>query len=94
MSHYYNSLAELATAWGIKPRPAKDKELRDQQQKKFLARHKCRACGEPLTYVGGNIMTCTNEKCKGIKIKDREDEYIVSYELLDKVGEEIASKIF
>ena len=45
-------------------------------------------------------MTCTNEKCKGIKL-EREDKegnkvvsYVTSYELLDSNGAEIAANIF
>ena len=45
-------------------------------------------------------MSCVNEKCKGIKM-EREDadgnkivSYIISYDLLDDTGAEIAQNIF
>ena len=99
---HYTSFEECAKAWGCKPviKKTKDANKLASQQEKFCARHKCKACGQPMTYVGGNQMTCTNEKCKGIKV-EREDKegnkivsYVVSYELLDELGAEIANNIF
>ena len=53
-----------------------------------------------MTWVSGSVMTCTNEKCKGIKV-EREGadgqkivSYVVSYDLLDDLGSEIAENIF
>lgn len=86
----YNPFASLA-----KP---KEKKLDAEKQKKFCGI--CRICGEPLTFITGNVIVCTNEKCKGYKhTKDNtEGEEIVYYtpvfRLLDEEGEHIASKLF
>ena len=67
---------------------------------RFLSKHKCKACGAPMTYIHGNVMACKNPECKGIEIK-REDKdgnemvsYINSFCTLDDLGAEIASNIF
>lgn len=97
--NHYSSFAEVAQAVGIKPvsKVIKDKE---EKQKKFLSHHKCKACGQPLTWVGGSVMVCTNEKCAGIKhTRENADGttsvwYEVSFDLLDSVGSKVAGKLF
>lgn len=99
---HYSSFQELASAYNIKPvsRVTKDKEKLKSQQNKFQSRHRCRACGEPMSWIGDNIMTCCNPKCKGIKIKHKNEDgtesvgYITSYDLLDTEGADIAGVIF
>lgn len=99
---WFNSFEELAKSMNIKPvtKVTKDKKKLSEQQEVFVSRHKCKACGEPMTYIGGNMMTCKNPDCKGIKItRDNEDgtksiSYITSYDLLDEKGGEIAGNIF
>ena len=97
---HYSSFQELAEAMGLKKPIQKNKKKIEYQQDKFNNKHKCKACGQPLTFVGGNIVTCTNPKCKGIKnIKKLDDgtevvTYLTSYELLDNIGENIANRIF
>lgn len=94
----YSSFTELAEAWNIKPRKLDEDKVRSQKEK-FLSHHKCKACGEPLTYMGGNLMSCTNEKCKGIKItkEDAEGNKVVRYEpsfdLLEDKYAAIAARI-
>lgn len=99
----YSSFAEVAAAMGIKPvsRVTSDKEKLKSQQEKFIAKHKCRSCGEPMMWVKGtSVMTCTNPKCKGIKEVKKDAEgndvvsYRVSYGILDETGTEIAGNIF
>lgn len=98
----YSSFEELAKSMNIKPvsKVTKDKKKLEEQQERFLSKHKCKACGHPMTYIGGNMMTCTNPECKGIKVtKENEDgtksiSYITSYDLLDDIGGEIAGNIF
>lgn len=98
----FSSFEELAKSMNIKPvsKVTKDENKLKEQQEKFISRHKCKACGQPMTYIGGNIMTCTTPECKGIKItKENEDgtksiSYITSYDLLDEKGGEIAGNIF
>ena len=101
-TEHYSSFEEMCNAYGCKPviKKTKDANKLASQQEKFCARHKCKACGNPMSWVGGNQMACTNEKCKGIKV-EREDKegnkivsYVVSYELLDSLGAEIANNIF
>jgi hypothetical protein len=77
-----------------------DEKKLAEQKERFCLKHKCKACGQPMSYIGGNQMTCTNDKCKGIKV-EREDKegnkivsYVVSYELLDNKGAEIGNIIF
>ena len=102
VKEYYTSLEDMREAWGLPPvtkKTSDEKKLKGQQEK-FVNKHRCKSCGEPMTWVGGNQMTCMNERCKGIKV-EREDKkgnkivsYITSYDLLDDVGAEIASAIF
>lgn len=98
----YSSFEELAEAFKLKPvqKVTKDKEKLKAQQERFLTKHKCKACGEYMTYVlGTSVMTCTNEKCKGIKVDyedvegNKKSRYLVSYDLLDEVGTSIATNI-
>lgn len=94
----YTSFGELAKSMGIEKKVNPNK-LRAQQEN-FQKHHKCRACGEPLTYMGGNYMYCTNEKCKGVKVikKDAEGKEITTYEpsfdLLEDKYAGIASRLF
>lgn len=99
----YSSFQELAAAWNIKPvsKVTKDKEKLKSQQDKFVSKHICKGCGQPMTFnKGTNIMVCSNPECKGIKMtRENEDGtksvyYLTSYSLLDELGEEIAENIF
>nr|DAZ58788.1 MAG TPA: NAD-dependent DNA ligase C4 zinc finger domain [Caudoviricetes sp.] len=101
-TEHYTSFKDLRESWGLPKITNKTRDTKKlkKQQESFLSKHICRACGNPLTYTGGNIMTCTNPDCKGIKI-EREDKegnvitsYITSVHLLDSVGEKIAHNIF
>lgn len=97
----YSSLEELRADWGLPPVSKRTKDLNKLkgQQDRFYKRHTCSNCSKPLTYVGGNIMVCTNESCRGIKseFKDKEGNTVVryypSFELLDTKGADIASNI-
>lgn len=98
----YNSFEELRAAVGLKPstrRTSNEAKLQSQKEK-FCNRHKCKACGQPMTWIGGNQMACTNENCKGIKVERTDNDgntivsYVTSYHLLDKVGAKIAENIF
>lgn len=102
-TEHYTSFEEAAKAWGCKPANKKNKDMKklQEQQEKFCAKHKCKACGQPMVFVGNsNTMVCSNEKCKGIKNvrTDKEGNEIVtytpSYDLLDDTGSEIANVIF
>lgn len=99
----YSSFEELAAAFNCKPvsRVTKDKQKLAKRQERFFARHKCRACGEPLTWIKDtSIMACTNPDCLGIKItKDNDDgtktvTYLTSYDILDELGTNIVSNLF
>ena len=101
-TEHYSSFEEAAKAWGCRPviRKNKSDDKLKEQQEKFCGKHKCKGCGQPMTWVGGNLMTCTNEKCKGIKVEKLDKEgntiisYITSYDLLDDTGAKIAQNIF
>ena len=53
-----------------------------------------------MTYIGDNIMTCTNPKCRGIKIERKNDDgtktvnYFTSFSLLDEKSQDVAGNIF
>ena len=99
---HFTSLDELREAWQLKPlnkKPNNEKKLKKVQED-FCSHHRCRACGKPMTWMGGSIMTCTNKKCKGIK-REREDsegnkyvEYLTSYDLLNNHFAQVAENIF
>lgn len=101
-TEHYSSFEECAKAFGCKPvvKKTKDENKLKSQREKFSAKHKCKACGQPMSWVGGSIMTCTNDKCKGIKVeRDGADgnkiiSYMVSYDLLDDLGSTIAQNLF
>ena len=70
-TEHFTSLEEMRTAWGMKPvtKKTSDKKKLKEQQERFLSKHKCKACGTPMTYIHGNVMACKNPECKGIEIK-------------------------
>ena len=98
----YNSLEELREAWHCKPikKRTSDENKLNAQRDAFRGRHRCKACEDPMSYVGAGAMACTNPKCKGIKnektLKDGTTvtTYEVSYELLDARGTTIAENLF
>lgn len=98
----YSSLEELREAWGLKPviKRTKDENKLNSQREKFQKNHLCKACGKPMTFIGGNQMVCTNPDCYGIKneYKDKDGKiavyYSTSYNLLDEKGSIIAQNIF
>ena len=99
----YFSLEEMREAWGFAPvtKKTKNEKKLKEQQEKFGKKHRCKACGEPMSFINGsNTMACTNEKCRGIKVvkKDKEGNEIITYEpsfdILDEVGATIAQTIF
>ena len=68
-TEHFTSLEEMRTAWGMKPvtKKTSDKKKLKEQQERFLSKHKCKACGTPMTYIHGNVMACKNPECKGMK---------------------------
>ena len=100
----YTSFEEMGNALGSKPRRKKDNdnERLESQKKKFFNKHMCPACKKPMTWVGGNIMACTNPDCNGLKheqvINAETGEtkvwYTPTYDLLDETGVLIAEKLF
>ena len=100
---HYSSFEEMAKAYGHKPviKKTKDANKLASQQEKFCARHKCKACGNPMMFIGNtNVMVCSNEKCKGLKQTRTDKEgnevvtYTTSYDILDELGAEIGNNIF
>ncbi len=101
-TEHYTSFEECAKAWGRRPisKRTKDSKKLEEQRENFKAKHKCKVCGQPMNYIGGNQMVCANESCKGIKFErpDKEGNIIIvykpSFELLDQKSAEIAYNIF
>ena len=101
-TEHYTSLEELRVAWGKEPfkKRTKNEELLNKQRENFCKKHKCLGCKQPMTWIGGNIMTCTNPNCKGVPVERTDKDgnntvrYFAAYDLLDNVGEEIANNIF
>lgn len=97
----YFSFAELAEAWGIKPQKKTNNAKRKEQIEKFNTYHRCQTCKRPLTYIGGNIMVCQNDKCPGIKHTRKDDEtgeekvwYSPSFEELTNKFADYANYLF
>ena len=99
----YNSLEELRAAWNCKPlgkKRTKDEDKLAAQREAFCSHHKCRGCGQPMTYVGAGAMACVNPACKGIKVErtladgTKIVNYEVSYDVLDSKYVEIAENLF
>lgn len=99
----YNSIEELCAAWGTKSRGkkrTKDVAKLQAQRDNFRSYHKCKACGQPMEYVGAGAMACKNPSCKGIKVERTGKDgnvittYEVSYEMLESKYAEIAENIF
>ena len=102
VTEHYTSFEDLRIAHGLSPviKQTKDKEKLNKQRENFCNHHKCKSCGSPMKYIGGSMMVCTNEKCKGVPIERKDDEgntkvvYLTSYELLSDKYAEIATNIF
>ena len=100
-TEHYSSLEELGNAWGCKPKKKDEKEIKKKQEK-FLSHkdNKCKACGESMTWIGGSMMVCMNEKCKGIKVEKKDSEgnktvtYETSYGLLKEELADYANYLF
>lgn len=102
-NEHYTSFEEMAKAWKCKPNvmQTNNKEKLELQRENFCKKHLCRSCKQPMSYIGGNQMVCTNENCKGIKNEYKNEEtgetrvwYVTSYDLLDEKGSEIANNLF
>lgn len=68
-TEHFTSLEEMRTAWGMKPvtKKTSDRKKLKEQQERFLSKHKCKACGTPMTYIHGNVMACKILNVKGLK---------------------------
>lgn len=102
-TEHYSSFQEAAKSWGCRPitKQTKDKQKLEKQREDFCARHKCKSCGNPMSWIEGtSTMICVNEKCRGIKYTRTDKEgnenviYLPSYDLLDNTGTEIAHNLF
>lgn len=100
---HYTSFEEVGVAWGCRPvvKKTSDAKKLKSQQEKFVSKHKCRACGQPMTYIKGtSVMSCKNVSCKGVRQKRTDQDgnevvtYLPSYDLLDELGAQIADVIF
>lgn len=87
----------FAIAFGQKEYKVDEKKIKEQREKLCGI---CKVCGEPLQYVGGNVLACKNEKCRGYK-HTRTNEageeityYTPVFRLLDEKGSAIAQRLF
>lgn len=54
--------------------------------KKIAAKYICKHCKSPMTWVEGtNIMTCKNEECPGLKVKDSKTGEIKTFPVYTKL---------
>lgn len=101
----YSSFEEVREkVWNLPPlrKKNKDPEVLKQQQEHFCNKkyNRCKACGQPMTYVEGNIMACTNENCKGIRVEKKDDEgnvkvsYVTSFNILSDFDAMKANNMF
>ena len=64
------------------PAPAstiRNEEKRTSLKAKFEEKNVCSHCKRPFTYIGGNILCCTNPKCnskRGYKLLDERTKYL------------------
>lgn len=97
---HYSSLSEMGAAWGCKEKKKRtnDEGKLTKDRAKFAGT--CRVCNHPLTFVGGNVMCCQNENCKGFKHTEMNEDgtervwYTPVFRLLNDKGEEIAANLF
>lgn len=52
--------------YGLKPatKQTQNAGKRKDMQQKFEKNHMCKTCGQPMTYIGGNLVCCKNPECK------------------------------
>ena len=102
-TEHYTSFQELGKAFGCRPvnKQTKDVKKLEKQREVFCGKHRCKACGQPMTWVEGtSTMVCSNDKCKGVKHTRTDADgneivtYLPSYDLLDELGTDIAYNIF
>lgn len=102
-TEHYTSFEEAGRAFGCRPvsKVTKDMKKLEKQRETFVGKHKCRSCGNPMTWVDGtSTMVCQNPACRGIKHTRTDSDgneivtYSPSYSLLDSTGTIIAENIF
>lgn len=69
-TEHFTSLEEMRTAWGMKPvtKKTSDRKKLKEQQERFLSKHKCKACGTPMTYIHGNVKVSERTREDGSSI--------------------------
>jgi uncharacterized alpha/beta hydrolase family protein len=74
-----------------------DNDKLNKQRNQFMQKYACKKCGAPMKWVKGtNIMICENEKCEGVKKKQKDGTIstIPVIMLLNSHGREIAETLF
>ena len=57
-----------------------EKEIKNKEKRKNAMIGVCPVCGQPMSYIGGNVLVCKNEGCKGVPYKVIEnDEEVTKY---------------
>ena len=97
---HYTSLGELRKAFKLKELST-NKEKTAELQVQFTKNKTCRACHQPLTYIGGSVLACQNPDCKGIKHTSKNEDgsiktyFTPSFMILKKKSDaKYAEKIF
>lgn len=72
--------------FGLQPvdKMVKNSNKKKEYQDKFTKSHICKTCKHPLSYMGGNVMCCTNPECNAK----------VGYQLLDDKSKSFAQFIY
>ena len=80
----FNEVAKEVYGLDVPTSTIKNAEKKENLKKKFEEKNTCSECKTPLTYVGGNVLACTNPKCSGKSI----------YKLLDERTTRLARGIY
>lgn len=101
---HYGSFEEAAKAFKCKQVKRRTSDLKklNAQRERFSKSHKCKACGQPMSFLqDSNVFVCKNKDCLGIKTEKKDEHgnvisttYFPSYDVLDDKGAEIANNIF
>lgn len=72
--------------FGLQPveKSVRNSEKKKEFQDKFSKSHVCKTCKQPLKYMGGNVMCCTNPECNAKS----------SFQLLDDKSKSFAQFIY
>ena len=90
VTDHFNSFEEVAKMFGCKPvsRKTRNEKRLLNQQERFYKKHKCKACGQFMTYISDGIKNTFMDKDGNERVV-----YSVSFDELDEKGSDIARNI-